>query len=376
MPAERAYLDWNASAPLRPEGRQALLDALDRFGNPSSPHREGREARALLESSREEVAGFLGCEPSEVVFTSGGTEANNLALRSLASAAQTRSWASTRLEHRSVLRPLEALSRGGRRACWLEAGEDGRAEAAGLDSGVGFGVVQAANQETGAVQPLEDFRQMFEGLGVPWHCDAVQAWGRIHLRAAEIGCATASLSAHKLGGPKGVGALYVRRGTPMDPILLGGPQERERRAGTENLAGIASLAAVCRAAAADWEGDARWAAGLRDRAVSGAKEIFPLLWENGPKAPHLRLPNTANLSFPGLEGEVLVQALDLEGVAVSAGSACASGALEPSHVLRAMGLPDWRVKSAIRVSLGPATAAEDIDRFLAALGRVVQRLAK
>lgn len=376
----RAYLDWNASAPLRPEAREALLAALDRFGNPSSPHREGREARGLLEASREEVAAFLGCESGEVVFTSGGTEANNLALASLANVssgaaggAGRQSFAAARIEHPSVLRPLEALELRGWEARWLPVGEDGRVEIPSL-GGAGFGVLQAANQETGALQPLEAFAEEALAAGIPWHCDAVQAWGRVPLRAADLGCATGSLSGHKLGAPKGVGVLWVRRGTGVEPLLRGGPQERERRAGTENLPGIAALAAACAAAARDRETDAAWMSALRDRVVHGVRALAPLAWWNGPEDAALLLPNTANLSLPGPEGEALVQALDLEGVAISAGPACASGAAEPSPVLRAMGVPEWRVRGAIRVSLGPTTRAEEVDRFLAALAKVLGRM--
>jgi cysteine desulfurase len=373
---ERSYLDWNASTPLRPEARRALVDALNRFGNPSSPHAEGREARDLVESAREEVAGFLGCEPVEVVFTSGGTEANNLALASLAARAANRFYAASRIEHPSVLRPLESLELAGWRSHWLRVDEDGRIDPSGLDADVGFGAIQAANHETGALQPIAAFAEAFASRGIPWHCDAVQAWGRIALVAREAGCATASLSGHKLGGPKGVGVLYVRRGTELEPVFTGGPQERERRAGTENVPGIAALAAACRSCSVDFASDTRWMAGLRDRLVAGALEVFPLAWLNGPEDPSLRLPNTANLSFPGLKGEVLVQALDLEGVAVSSGSACTSGAVGPSEVLRAMDLPGWRVEAAIRASLGPATTPEDVDRFLLALEQVTQRLKK
>ena len=369
----RAYLDWNASAPLRPEAREALLASLDRFGNPSSPHREGREARDLLEASREEVAAFLGSEPGEVVFTSGGTEANNLALASLAAGAGRRCFAASRLEHPSVLRPLEALEQEGWEARWLAVGEDGRAGVASLE-GVGFGVLQAANQETGALQPVGAFAEEARAAGIPWHCDAVQAWGRVALRAADLGCATASLSGHKLGAPKGVGALYVGRGTAVEPLLRGGPQERGRRAGTENLPGIAALAAACAAAARDRKADAAWTAGLRDRVVLGVRALAPLAWWNGPEDAALLLPNTACLSLPGQEGEALVQALDLEGVGISSGPACASGAAEPSPTLRAMGVPEWRVRGAIRVSLGPTTQAKEVDRFLEALATVLERM--
>jgi cysteine desulfurase len=373
MAGPRAYLDWNASAPLRPEARDALLAALERFGNPSSPHAEGRQARDLLEGSREEVAAFLGCEPGEVVFTSGGTEANNLGLASLAASAAKRTFAAARVEHASVLEPLAALEAQGWRGTWFPTGSDGRVEVPDL-AGAGFGALQAANHETGARQPVTDFAAAAGAAGVPWHCDAVQAWGRIPFQVGDVGCATATLSGHKLGAPKGIGALYVRRGTAVEPLLRGGPQERLRRAGTENVPGAAALAAACAAAARDREADAEWTAGLRDRIVNAAREVLPLAGLNGPEDPDLRLPNTANLAFPGVDGETLVQALDLEGIAIATGAACASGAAEPSGVLTAMGLSAWRVRGAIRVSLGPTTQAAEVDRFLEVLGRVVRRV--
>lgn len=375
----RTYLDWNASAPLRPEAREALLEALERFGNPSSVHAEGRAARDAVEAAREEVATFLGCAPSEVIFTSGGTEANNLAVASLSAAGrlgEKRVFAAPRIEHPSVLRPLEALVASGWEGRWIRAGEDGRAQGAEPTEAAGFACLQAANHETGARQPLEEFADACSRLGVPWHCDAVQAWGRMALVAGELGCATAALSGHKLGAPKGVGALFVRNGTPVEALCKGGPQERGRRAGTENVAGIASLAAACRAAASDWRSDARWTRGLRDELVAGARELHELCLVNGPESPELSLPNTVNLSFPGVEGPLLVQALDLEGVAVSTGAACTSGAPGSSEVLGAMGLPGWRVRSSIRVSLGPTSQPDDVERFLHALKVVLERMRK
>lgn len=352
-----------------------MLAALDEFGNPSSVHWAGQRARALLESSRDQVAGFLGCEPAEVVFTSGGTEANDLALHLLAAAAPQRAFAASRIEHASVLRPLEAHESAAWRAVWLPAGVDGRVPGESLPTaGLGFGVLQAANHETGAVQPLEAAVERWSAAGLAWHCDAAQAWGRVPLSVAELGCTTASLAGHKLGAPKGVGALFVRRGTAGPGRLLGGAQERGLRAGTENLPGIAALAAACAVAATDRESDAAWCAGLRDRLRAGALAAHELARVNGPGPGQACLPNTVNLSFPGIPGELLVQALDLEGVAVSAGAACASGASEPSPVLRAMGLPEWQVASALRVSLGPTTRAEEVERFLTALVRVLPRL--
>ncbi len=371
---DRVYLDWNASAPLRPEARTALMDALDRFGNPSSVHAHGRDARNLVDAARDTVAAFMGCEPGEVVFTSGGTEANNLAVHALAAAAGARAAAVAGVEHPSVLEPVRALERAGWRISILPVAADGRVAADGLPPGTGFAALQAANHETGARQPVAAFADACAAAGVGWHCDAVQAWGRLALRAPDLGSATASLSGHKLGAPKGVGALYVRRDTPVEPLLRGGPQERNRRAGTENVPGIAALAAACAAAAEDREADARWTAGLVAQLVAGARQAVPHLQVNGPPDPGDRLPNTVNLSVPGIPAETVVQVLDLEGISISAGAACGSGAVEASPVLTAMGLPHWRLQSAFRVSVGPTTRPEDVDRFLAALGRVAARL--
>ncbi len=375
MASPRSYLDWNASAPLRPEARDALREACERFGNPSSHHAEGREARGLVDSAREEVAAFMGCRPEEVVFTSGGTEANNLALNSLASTTpRRRTFGASRIEHPSVRAPLDALERGGWRGLWLPVDEGGAVDPSALGDEAGFGVLQYANHETGTLQPVDAFHERCTVLSIPWHCDAVQGWGRTGLAISELGCATASLSGHKLGAPPGVGALFVRDGTEVEPLLRGGPQERERRAGTENVPGIAALGAACAAVREDLEGDVHWTRGLRDRLVAAVRERHPLVRINGPEDPDEKLPNTVNLTFPGIEGTTLAQALDLEGIAVSTGSACTSGALAPSEVLTALGLSDWRVRGAIRISLGPTTRPEDIDRCLETLDRVVARL--
>jgi cysteine desulfurase len=370
----RTYLDWNATAPVRPEARDALLAALDRFGNPSSIHAEGRAARDLLEASREEVAAFLGCAPAEVVFTSGGCEANNLALNSLASSSVSHSFAAIRTEHGSVLARLEALEQDGWQTAWLPISEEGIADLSNLTGPTGFAALQAANQETGALQPLAAMNERCVRLNIPWHCDAVQAWGKAPLTAGELGCATASLSGHKLGAPKGTGALFVRRGTAVAPLLLGGPQERGRRAGTENVPGIAALAAACRASSQDFYHFTARARVLREELVGEVLRVFPRATVNGPRDEAQRVPNTASFCFPGLEGSLLVQALDLEGVAVSAGSACASGAVKPSPVLLAMGLPESHARGALRVSLGWQTTREDVLTFSEALSRVLSRM--
>jgi cysteine desulfurase len=371
---KRTYLDWNASAPVRPEAREALLAALDRFGNPSSIHAEGRAARDLLETSREEVAAFMGCRPAEIVFTSGGCESNNLAVASLAASAEERSFAGARIEHGSVLSRLDGLAENGWQPRWLPVTREGRVETDGLVARVGFATLQAANQETGALQPVASLGERCGELGVDWHCDAVQAWGKTTLRVDRLGCATASLSGHKLGAPKGTGALFVREGTPVAPLLLGGPQERGRRAGTENVPALAALAAACRAAAGELEELPRRVGALRDRLVEEVREICPTVKINGPSDNALRVPTLASFSFPGLEGALLVQAMDIEGVAVSAGSACASGAVKPSPVLLAMGLDEPCARGVLRVSLGRSTTEADVEYFAEALSRVLARM--
>ncbi len=356
--APRAYLDYNATAPIRPSAAAAVSEALQLGGNPSSVHAFGRAARARLEDARDSVAALAGARPEHLVFTSGGTEANNLALtwalggRVLVSAGEHSSILEAAPQAESV--PLKA---------------DGQVDLAALEELLAEAPrpslvsLMLANNETGVIQPLAEAARLARAAGVPVHCDAVQAAGKVALEIADLGVQLLSLSAHKIGGPAGVGALVVAEDLSLEPLLRGGGQERRRRAGTENLPGIAGFAAAAREAAGQLCEFGQLAR-LRDRIEAEAKAIAPEVRIFGNAAP--RLANTSCLAMPGVRAETQVMALDLAGVAVSAGAACSSGKVAPSHVLQAMGVEDALADGAIRVSLGWASVPEDVDRFLAA----------
>ncbi|WP_370154993.1 cysteine desulfurase family protein [Ferrovibrio sp.] len=361
------YLDYNATAPLRPVAREALLAALAAPANPSSVHGFGRAARKIAESARESVAALAGAAPKRVVFTSGGTEANNLALRLAIRQAGVTRLVVAAIEHDSVLRPARAA---GLPLVEVPAGPDGivdpAAIVAALDGGEGPALVclMLANNETGAVQPVAEVTRLAHARGALVLCDAVQAAGKIPLDLAALGCDFLTLSAHKLGGAAGTGALVCRDDWTPAPLLLGGGQELGQRAGTENLSGIAAFGAAADAARAGLAAEAARLAGLRNR-------LQGLLTAACPAAPvhagHAeRLPNTLCIGMPGVPAETQVMALDLAGVAVSAGSACSSGKVTPSHVLTAMGLPDQAAREALRFSLGWASTAADVERAAAA----------
>ena len=362
---ERIYLDWNATAPLRSEARAAALAALEANGNPSSVHREGRAARRLVEQAREQVAALVGAEPRNVVFTSGGTEANMLAL--VPTAARERLLISA-IEHPSVLA-------GGRFPAGniehLPVTGDGQIDLAALErhvaalGGRALVSVMAANNETGVVQPVSQAARLVHSAGSLLHVDAVQAAGRIACGITAMGADLLTLSAHKIGGPKGVGALIGRTGVDaFTPLITGGGQERGARAGTENVAGIAGFGAAAAAARAGLVAEAARMVALRDRLETGLKAATPEVLIFGVEAE--RLPNTTLFAAPGMKAETAVIALDLEGAAVSAGAACSSGKVQPSHVLAAMGVPSPLARAAVRLSLGPTTMDSDVDRFIEA----------
>ena len=364
MSRSRTYLDWNATAPLRREARAAMVAALDVLGNPSSPHAEGRRARGLIEDAREQVAALVGARPAEVVFTSGGTEANNAVL--------ARGWDAivmSSIEHDSVLTP--ALSSGAR-LVEVAVGGDGvvRKESfAGHMAQVGRALVslQMANNETGALQPVAEVAAMARQRGLGMHSDAVQAAGRVPIDMAALGVDYLTLSAHKLGGPKGIGALVVRDGAALPAFIAGGGQERRRRAGTENVAGIAGFGAAAEAASRDLAEIERVRT-LRDKLEAEAREITPEALVIAGEAQ--RLPNTTSLAWPGASAETLVIALDLGGVAVSAGAACSSGKVGASRVLAAMGIAPDMARAAIRISLGPSSGERDVAAFLEAWSHI------
>ena len=366
MSSTRTYLDHNATAPLRPEARAAMLDALDAVGNPSSVHAEGRKARAIVEEARERVADLVGVAPSQVVFTSGATEANCSVLRV--------GWGAilvSGIEHESVLAPARAngcdvieIAIDASGAVRVDAIAAALEKASARNGGPALLALQVANNETGVIQPVAAAAALAREWGdVILHTDAVQAAGRIPLMFDELGVDTLSLSAHKLGGPKGVGALILKDGLDIAPLVIGGGQERRRRAGTENVIGIAGFGAAASAAKQDLAGMSRIAE-LRDRLEREALELAPGARVIGAEAP--RLPNTTCLALPGMAAETLVIRFDLAGIAISAGAACSSGKVGASTVLAAMGLPDEVARSAIRVSLGWTTTEQDIAAFLAA----------
>jgi len=371
----RSYLDYNATAPLRPEVREGMVAALDMHGNPSSVHAEGREARALVESARAKVAKLAGAKPENVIFTSCGSEANALAL-----AAQTgEAWHCyiSAVEHPSVLAGgrfcRESTSR-------IPVSADGVIDLGVLENELTkhhlegwkpFVSLMAANNEAGAIQPVAAAAEIVHAAGGVLHTDAVQVAGRLPLGFAALGADMMTLSAHKIGGPKGVGALVLREGVPVEPLIKGGGQERRRRAGTENVAGIVGFGIAAELAAAE-VGRAAELAALRDELESRALEVEPdTMVVSGRVA---RLPNTSCLAVPGTKAETLVIGLDLAGVAVSAGSACSSGKVEASHVLSAMGLTQELAQGAIRVSLGFGTVSADIERFIGAWSELIKRM--
>ena len=374
----RVYLDHNATTPVRPEVVDAMTRVLrDIHGNPSSVHAEGAAARAELDQARDRVAGYLDVEASEVIFTGGATEANNTALGPIAAARGAGRCAivSTTVEHPSVDASLEAWEAAGHPARRVGVDRSGRVRVADVEAALGDDTallsVIWANNETGVVQPVAELAALARERSIWFHTDATQAVGKHPVRLAAHPIDLLSLSAHKFGGPKGVGALVVRGELPVPPFVRGGPQERRRRGGTENLAGIVGLGVAC--ALARTEEDERVAryATLRDRLWRGIVEKIPGVRRNGD-AEHV-LANTLNLCFEGAAGEVLLQALDLEGVAASAGAACASGSIEPSHVLSAMGLTPEEARGTLRLSVGEGVDEAQVDRVLSLLPDLVQR---
>ncbi len=372
----RVYLDHNATTPLDPRVFDAMAPVLrDTFGNASSLHWFGQQARAALDQARGEVASLLGATPAEVVFTSGGTEADNLALRGLAGAAREprRKVLYAAIEHHAVLHTARALAEEGWPVEPVRVHESGQLDLADLDARLdertAVVAVMLANNETGVVQPLEDVVRLARERGALVHCDAVQAAGKVPIDVRTLGVDTLAVSAHKMYGPKGVGALYVKRNTRMRAWVRGGSQERNRRAGTENVAGIVGLGRAAALARAERADDASRVGALRDALEALlVREAGARVNGDGP-----RVPNTTNLSFDGADAESLLMALDLAGVAVSTGAACAAGAVEPSHGLRAMGLRPERVQGSLRFSLGRGSTMADVEQAAAVVAQALER---
>jgi cysteine desulfurase len=375
----RVYLDHNATTPVREEVADAMSRALrDCFGNPSSTHAEGAAARAEVERAREQVAALLGCAAGEVVFTAGATEANNTALLGTlaARAGGPAQVVSSSVEHPSVEAPLEALEQAGWCVTRLPVDADGLLAAADLEAALATDTALVtilwANNETGVIQSLGGLAELAAARGVPVHADVTQRVGKLPVDLRQLPVQMVSLSAHKLGGPKGVGCLVAREGQGFSPLLHGGPQESGRRGGTENVAGIVGLGVACELAAKELDARESATSQLRDRLWEGICAKVPAVRRNG--SAQQVLPNTLNVEFEGAAGELLLQVLDLEEISVSAGAACASGSIEPSHVLGAMGRSPEQARGSLRFSVGHGNDAAQIDRVLAVLPDLVARV--
>jgi cysteine desulfurase len=373
----RVYLDHNASTPVHPDALAAMLPYFsERFGNASSIHGFGREARDGIDTARETIAGFLGVTPEEIVFTSGGTESDNLAVKGVAGARPGGHVITTQVEHHAILRTGQALERAGHPVTYLPVDGEGLVDLDDLRRALRPETIlisiQTANSETGTLMPVEEIGRIAAERGIPFHVDGVQTFGKLPVSLREPGIALMSMSSHKIYGPKGIGALYVRKGTRMVSVQHGGDHERRRRAGTENVPAIVGFGKAVELRARHMAEEAGRVAALRDRLWEGVRRAVPDVRLNGH--PTRRLPGTLNMSFRGLEAESLILGLDLKGIGVSAGSACTSGSLEPSYVITAMGVPaDWAL-GAVRSSLGAGTTAEDIDYVLEVLPAAVRRI--
>jgi cysteine desulfurase len=376
----RVYFDYNATTPLAPEVIEAVARASrDTFGNASSVHHFGQQAKAALDDARSELATLIHGDPSEIVFTSGGTEADNMAIRGAAEAIEPtgrRHLIASAIEHEAVLNTLKALARRGWRTTLLSVDDSGivapdRLREALADDTALVSIMHA-NNEIGTIQPIAELALLAHERGALLHTDAVQSVGKIPVDVRALGADLLSLSAHKFNGPKGAGALWIKRGTRLLPIVTGGKHERNRRAGTENVPAIAGLGVATRLAGGKLGVEAARVAALRDRLEEGILRGVPGTAVNGARGS--RVPNTSNISFDRVEAESLLIALDLEGIAVSTGSACSSGTLEPSHVLRAMGLSTHRTQNSLRFSLGMFSTDAEVDRVVEVLPRLVEKL--
>jgi len=376
----RIYLDHNATTPLDPSVSNAISATLrDDFGNPSSVHHFGQRAKQLVDKARSAVASLIKAEPPEIVFTSGGTESDNLAIRGAADAMKStgrRHLITSAIEHEAVLNTIKALDRQGYQTTLLPVDANGIVSVEDLtriiNDKTALVSVMHANNEIGTIQPITDLAEVAHKHGALFHTDAIQSVGKIPISVKALGADLLSLSAHKFNGPKGVGALWLKRGVRLTTVQTGGRHERNRRAGTENVPGLVGMGIASELAQQKLTESKQDFSTLRDLLEEGVLQEVPDAAINGQR--NRRIPNTSNISFAGVEAESLLIALDLEGVAVSTGSACSSGTLEPSHVLRAMGLPSNRVQSSIRFSLGTSNNRADIERLISILPALVGRL--
>lgn len=374
------YLDHAATTPVHPEVVEAMLPFFtEKYGNPSSIYSAAREARKALDRARSGIAEILGCDPSEIIFTSGGTESDNLALKGVAFANRHKGnhIITTQVEHHAILHTAEYLEkRFGFQVTYLPVDRYGTVDLVALEKAITADTilisVMYANNEVGTIQPISEISRLARDRGITFHTDAVQAGGSLDLNVDKLGVDMLSLSAHKFYGPKGIGLAYVRKGTNFWPQQQGGGQERGRRAGTENTAYIIGLATALKLAYEGLESNNAHAARLRDRLIEGISGRVPEAYLTGH--PTHRLPNNASFVFDYVEGESILLGLDLQGIGASSGSACSSGALEPSHVLKAMGIPADRAHGSLRLTTGLDNTEEDIDHVLEVLPGIVERL--
>jgi cysteine desulfurase len=376
---KRIYLDHNATTPITPEVLAAMLPYLtEEFGNASSIHAYGQNARGAVERARSSVADLVGARAAEIMFTSGGTESNNHAILGAAAAApgKARHVITSAIEHVAVLDPCRALAKSGIDLTVLPVDREGLVNPEDVRNAIRPETVlitlMLANNEIGTIEPIAGIGKIAAEMGIALHTDAVQAAGKIPIEVDKLGVDLLSISAHKFGGPKGVGALYIRKGTQLGPLMYGGHLERDRRPGTEDVAAIAGMGKAAELALAGMSEESERVRSLRDRLEQGLLGRVPHSWVNGARAP--RVPNTANLTFPFIEGEAMVIALDLKGIACSTGAACSSGALEPSHVLMALGLVPEDARATLRLSLGHQTTEKEIDFALETIPPVIERL--
>ncbi len=374
---DRVYLDHNATTPVRPEVRDRMLPFFgELFGNPSSAHSFGQEVKVYLEEARKRIANQLGASPAQIVFTSGGTESDNYAIKGTAFAAGEGHIITALTEHPAVLQTVSWLAKKGYDASYVPVDSSGVVDPTDVKKALRPDTILVSimhlNNEIGTVQPVEEIAAIAKEAGVYFHTDAVQSFGKLPTKVDDLGVDLLSVAAHKIYGPKGVGALYIRKGTRIDPLVIGGAQEKRRRSGTENIAGIVGFGEAVVRAEAERETVYSRLAVLREKLVKGLTDSIPELIINGD--PSRTFPSTVSASVSHVEGESLLLSLDMEGIAVSTGSACSSGSLEPSHVLMAMGIDTVLAQGTLRFSMGRGTTEAQIDHLLEVFPPIVQRL--
>ena len=374
-----SYMDHSATSPVNPEVLEAMLPFFtESFGNASTLYALGREARTAMENGRKQVASLIGAKPEEVYFTSGGTESDNIAIKGTASRLKNKGnhIITSDIEHPAVEETCKYLEKNGYQVTYLPVGEEGIVKVSDVEEAITdktiLITVMHANNEIGTIQPIKEIGALAREKGIYFHTDAVQSVGKIPINVEDMNVDMLSISAHKLYGPKGIGALYIKKGVRVDPLLHGGGHERGMRPGTENVPGIVGLGKACQIAEENLEKNREYVSSLRDRLIKGVLETIEQSYLNGH--PTKRLPNNANFRFSSIEGESLVLQLDAKGINASTGSACSSKKLEPSHVLMAIGLKEVDAHGSLRISLGTENTQEDIDYTITAIGEVVERL--